>query len=194
MMRGRLKRAGPLTVIAAILVLSAALRLVGVSSEALALNASDDAPQPSRAMAVPPAGELDAMLDSFRAREERIAQEEARIEQRLKDLREAEKAVQAQIAELELSESRLRALLAIASTAAEDDVARLTSVYENMKAKDAAIVFEQMQPAFAAGFLARMRPDAAAKILAGVSPQAAYAISVTLAGRHSEDGQKPQGR
>ena len=37
---------------------------------------------------------------------------------------------------LKLAEERLSATLARADTAAEDDVARLTTVYENMKPKD----------------------------------------------------------
>ncbi|MEP4475030.1 MAG: hypothetical protein ABJ024_08265, partial [Lentilitoribacter sp.] len=77
-------------------------------------------------------------------------------------------------------------LMALANTAAEDDLVRLTAVYENMKPKDASALFEQMEPGFAAGFLGRMRADAAAGILSGLSPQVAYSISVILAGRNAD--------
>ena len=86
---------------------------------------------------------------------------------------------------LEQIESDLRKTLALADGAAENDLARLTSVYENMKPKDAAALFETMEPDFAAGFLGRMRPDAAASVMTGLSPGAAYSISVILAGRNA---------
>ena len=79
----------------------------------------------------------------------------------------------------------MRATLSLADEASEKDILRLTSVYENMKPKDAAILFEQMEPNFAAGFLGRMRPDIAAEILSGLSPEVAYSISVILAGRNA---------
>ena len=69
--------------------------------------------------------------------------------------------------------------------AVENDLAALTSVYENMKPKEAAPLFEAMDPVFAAGFLARMRPEVAAGIMAKLSPDAAYSISVILAGRNA---------
>ena len=97
--------------------------------------------------------------------------------------------VEASIAEdlqrLEQAEAELRATMAAADQAAENDIGRLTAVYENMKPKDASALFQAMEPAFAAGFLGRMRPEAAAKILAGLEPQAAYTISAILAGRNA---------
>jgi flagellar motility protein MotE (MotC chaperone) len=75
--------------------------------------------------------------------------------------------------------------MAQSEVAAEDDLSRLTSVYENMKPKEATEVFARMAPEFAAGFLGRMRPDAAALILSGLDPDKAYSISVLLAGRNA---------
>ena len=89
------------------------------------------------------------------------------------------------MAELVEVEAALRETLSLADGASEADLSRLTSVYEQMKPKEAAALFETMDPAFSAGFMARMRPDAAAGILAKLSPQAAYSISAILAGRHA---------
>lgn len=97
----------------------------------------------------------------------------------------ANEAAAARLAELAAAEDSLRRTLAIAETAAEDDLAGLTRVYETMKPKDAAALFERMDARFAAGFLARMRPEAGAGIMAGLSPEAAHAISVVLAGRNA---------
>jgi flagellar motility protein MotE (MotC chaperone) len=76
-------------------------------------------------------------------------------------------------------------MVAVADQAADADVTRLVTMYENMKPKEAAPLFEVMAPDFAAGFLARMRPDAAASVLAGLNPKTAYTISVIMAGRNA---------
>ena len=69
---------------------------------------------------------------------------------------------------------------------AEDDLVQLTSVYENMKPKEAALLFERMSPDFAAGFLGRMRPEDAAAIMSGLPPELGYSISVLLASRNAD--------
>jgi flagellar motility protein MotE (MotC chaperone) len=87
---------------------------------------------------------------------------------------------------MKAAEEELKATLALADGAAEDDIARLTAVYQAMKPKDAAALFETMSPEFAAGFLGRMPPDSAAAILSGMSSEAAYGISVIVAGRNAD--------
>ena len=97
----------------------------------------------------------------------------------------ADQTIARKLAALTEAEEKLRATLALADTAAEDDLIRLTAVYQNMKPAEAAALFEEMDPQFAAGFLGRMDPAAAAGVLAGLSPQAAYSVSVILAGRNA---------
>ncbi len=110
-------------------------------------------------------------------------------EQELADLAQslsiARDQVEFNMNELVKAEDRLAATMTRSETAAEDDLSRLTSVYENMKPKDATTLFETMSPDFAAGFIGRMRPDAAAQIMAGLSPGFAYSISAILAGRNA---------
>lgn len=130
--------------------------------------------------------DIAAILVLLREREARVAQRESGLEDRLQALAVAEAQIARNMAALEQAEASLSATMARASTAAEDDLARLTSVYENMKPKQAAPVFAAMDPKFAAGFLGRMRPDVAAAILAGLEPEAAYAISALLAGRNAD--------
>ncbi len=57
----------------------------------------------------------------------------------------------------------MRALLAVAETAAQDDLAQLTSVYESMKPADASAIFAEMDPNLAAGFLGMMQPESAGR-------------------------------
>lgn len=126
------------------------------------------------------------LLVALKARETRVAAQEATLADRMQALAVAEVGVRQNLAALVEAEQKLKATMALADTAAEDDLSRLTSVYENMKAKDAAALFEEMDPQFSAGFLGRMRADAAAAIFAGLTPAKAYSISVILAGRNAE--------
>jgi len=128
-------------------------------------------------------GELLAVLEE---REARVVEQEAELDMRMRVLAAAEEGAKKNLAALVAAEQQLKETMALADTAAEDDLSRLTSVYENMKAKDAAKLFEEMDPQFSAGFLGRMRPDAAAAIFAGLTPSKAYSISVILAGRNAE--------
>jgi len=132
-----------------------------------------------------PAG-LSSLVESLNEREASIARKEAAIEKRIADLAMAEQALTDNLELIRLAEERLKATLALADGALEGDIAHLTSVYESMKPKDAAILFEQMDPKFAAGFLSRMTPASASGIMAGLAPETAYAISLIFAGRHIE--------
>ncbi len=126
-----------------------------------------------------------ALAQALQAREAQVAKTEAALEERLAALDLTEQAVTARLTALEAAEARLKDTLALADGAAEDDLLRLTAVYETMKPKDAAKLFEAMTPEFAAGFLGRMRPDAAAAVFSGMSPEAGYAVSVIMAGRNA---------
>lgn len=133
------------------------------------------------------AGEgISELLVAIKAREARVAKQEASLADRMQALSVAEVSMKRNLAALIEAEENLKATMAMADTASEDDLSRLTSVYENMKAKNAVPLFEEMDPQFSAGFLGRMRPDAAAKIFAGLTPSKAYSISVILAGRNAE--------
>ena len=125
------------------------------------------------------------MLAAFNSREARIDAQEMAIENRMQALKLADAEVARKLDELVQAESDLRDTLALADTAAEGDLDKLTKVYETMKPKQAAALFEEMDPNFAAGFLGRMRPEAAASIMAGLSPEAAHLYSVVLAGRNA---------
>ena len=100
-------------------------------------------------------------------------------------LLEAIRQREAQLAAFEKAQKNLEATLAMADQAAERDLARMTTVYENMKPPEAAKIFETMDVGFAAGLLARMRPDVAAQVLTGMKPETAYAVTLTIASRNA---------
>lgn len=180
---------GVLTIVVGLLLASAALRLASGTGAAIARELQSTqspvsvvAPKPDRIEEAA----MRQLYEDLVAREEELNNRQAFIETRLDDLAEAEAAIARQLAKLEDTENALRETLALAKGASETDLAQLTTVYENMKPKEAAELFEEMAPQFAAGFIGRMRPEAAAGILAGLSPQAAYSISAVMAGRHMD--------
>lgn len=181
---GRRLRGGTLMLIAAMLVGSALVRL-GIAAPALAREAASPGPAGSPAASAPDDADLQRLILTLQRREADLDARAVQIEDRMQALGIAEAALERQLADLEAAEGRLKATLALADSAAEGDLSRLTEVYERMKAKDTAALFQEMDPGFAAGFLGRMRPEAAAAVLAGMDPGAAYAISVILAGRNA---------
>ena len=185
---------GALILIAGFFLASGLLRLGSGTGSAIAREieslSSESATLKVTETATPQACEsgegIGELLASLREREARIATKEASLADRTQALAVAEVGVKKNLAALIEAEQKLKATMALADTAAEDDLSRLTAVYENMKAKDAAKLFEEMDPQFSAGFLGRMRPDAAAAIFAGLTPAKAYSISVILAGRNAD--------
>lgn len=130
-------------------------------------------------------GEISNLIKALQKREAQVSEREKQLEMRLRALSVADAEIEKRLVNLTETEQALRATLSLADEASEKDLIKLTTVYESMKPKDAALLFEQMEPNFSAGFLGRMRPDVAAEIMAGLSPQVAYSISVILAGRNA---------
>jgi flagellar motility protein MotE (MotC chaperone) len=146
---------------------------------------SPDKPDAATTNACPAPKEAGPLLKALNARKTRLDQREAQMRERMRALAVAEEEIAAKMQELVKAEESLSATIALADSAADDDITRLVSVYQAMKAKEAAALFETMNPDFAAGFLGRMEPGAAAGIMARLSPEAAYSVSVILAGRNA---------
>ena len=172
---------GALVILALLLASSGALRIgagVGVALARSPEKVEDSAPL---VCPDPPA----ALAEALNAREAQVKLQEGALEDRKAALALAGQAIDQKLADLAAAEASLSETLSRADGASENDLSKLTSVYETMKPKDAAALFEAMAPEFAAGFIARMRPDAAAAVLSGMTSEAAYSISVLLAGRNA---------
>ncbi len=135
--------------------------------------------------AAPLPEDLQLLVNALQNREQRLDQRQAQIQDQLKALEIADKAIEQKLAALIEAEQQLSATLTLADGASEADLTRLTEVYQTMKPKEAAALFEEMAPEFAAGFLGRMRADSAASIMSGLAPKTAYTLSVILAGRNA---------
>ncbi|WP_245242906.1 hypothetical protein [Pararhodobacter sp. SW119] len=184
-------RARILPTMAAIICVAGALRLASGLGEAVALDAAAAAAPPATSIESQPAArpvssaETADIVLSLTRREQALQAREEALDDRARNLAEAERRITEQIAALRAAEEALAATMARADRAAEDDIARLVQVYENMKPEEAARVFAEMEVQFAAGFLGRLRPEIAAPILAGLEPRQAYALSAMLAGRNA---------
>ena len=175
---------GTLVIVALLFACSGAMRMGAGAGAAMASGpevVSQDANAAPLTCPQPPL----ALAEALTKRADQIAAQEAALADRMAALALAESAVETRITEMAAVEAQLAQTLSLADGAAEDDLARLTAVYEAMKPKDASSLFETMAPEFAAGFLGRMRPEAAAAVMTGLTPEAAYGISVLLAGRNA---------
>lgn len=188
--RERPRRRGPgaLFLLTTLFVASAGLRMVDGSGAEL--RAALQIVLPAQADASGGAGGnggdavLPDVISALQAREAELERRERALEERRRALEIAEAEVRANLVALAEAEEALRATIALADGAAQDDLDRLTRVYETMKPKEAAALFETMDPNFAAGFLAQMSPAAAGAIMEGLPPEVAYTVSLVLAGRN----------
>lgn len=176
-----------LPIVIMMLVASVGTRFGGTAAAALAKGAETFG-QTHADTAHASAPDVAALLDALKARELAVQERETALNERDAQLEQVAQDLRAQLEELRQAEVALRGTIAQADSAAEDDLGRLTAVYENMKPKDAAGLFSTMDADFAAGFVARMRPEIAADIMAGLPPENAYAISAILAGRNQNAG------
>lgn len=170
------------TLIALLLAASGALRIGFGVGTALAR-----APDEGVEAAVPqdcPAPPV-ALAQALSDREARLLDREGALEERLAALDLAEAAIATRLQELEQAEASLDRVVALSDGAAEQDLTRLTAVYEAMKPADTARLLSAMPVEFAAGFLGRMRPETAAAALAGMEPETAFAITALIAGRNA---------
>lgn len=174
---------GALVILALFLASSGALRVGAGIGAALANSPKIEAPEAAELASC--AQTPVALAEALSARETKVVQREAALEDRLAALALADAAINARLSEMTAAEDDLKKTLQIADGAAEQDLVRLTAVYEAMKPADAAKLFGTMAPEFAAGFLGRMTPETAAAVMAGMSPDKAYSISVLIAGRNA---------
>ncbi len=179
------RKSGTITVIVGLFLVSGLIRIAEIAP-AIAQQMEQPAAEPLlQTASAEPMPDMPALLAAIQSREAQLAEREAYIDQRSQTLAIAEQRIKEQMAALMEAEQKLADTLSLADNATENDVARLTEVYQRMKPAEAAGIFETMDIQFAAGFFARMRPDASAAIMANLPAELAYSISVIMAGRNA---------
>jgi len=188
-MRARAKsqprKTGTISVIVGLFLASGMIRMAEIAPAFAEEMLPEAAPESLEMASAAPTRDMPALLQAIQDREAQIAEREAYIDRRMQTLAVAEQRIREQMSALSEAESKLAATLSLADNATEEDVARLTEVYQRMKPAEAAGIFETMDIQFAAGFFSRMRPESSAAIMANLPADLAYSISVVMAGRNA---------
>jgi flagellar motility protein MotE (MotC chaperone) len=129
---------------------------------------------------------------------ERLQERREEIEQRARelDIREglvtaAEKRLEARLIELKDAEARVTAATAKKDEAEVQRIKGLVTMYESMKAKDAARIFDRLDMRVLLEVASLMNPRRLSDILAQMTPQAAERLTVELATRSSATEKPP---
>jgi len=123
------------------------------------------------------------VLESLSARREALDGRENDIIMRERLIEAAERRVEERINELRTLEARIEELLLLRDEEEEAQMESLVSVYENMRAKDAAAIFERLEDGILVDVASRMREQRIALILAEMAPERAQELTVRLATR-----------
>lgn len=179
-----------LNIIIALFIASASLRIVGTIGPAIAQVEGPQEIEPTSSISgsIPidmtdERQRLERLMNVLSERKEKLDLLEKSLEQKEQALTILKDELDKNMSDLAGSSNPSQMNQSNGTDTLESRIDVLTSVYENMKAKDAAPVFETMNPEFASGLIGRMHPEVAAKILAGLSTEKAYAITAMLAGR-----------
>ncbi len=180
------RKVGTISVIVVLFLGSGLIRTIEIAPALAESLAPDAAPHaPVQVASAEPTADMPVLLKALQDREAQISEREAYIDRRMQTLAVAEQRIREQMDALTEAEAKLAATLTLADNATEEDVARLTEVYQRMKPAEAAGIFATMDIQFAAGFFSRMRPESAAAIMANLPADLAYSISVVMAGRNA---------
>jgi flagellar motility protein MotE (MotC chaperone) len=155
-----------------------------------------DKPLPSKPPPKPPDGkviELDtkpapspserAILERLQERRQELDSRGREIELRENLLKAAEKKYETHANELREQESNLPAALAKKEEAEAARLKNLVTMYENMKAKDAARIFDRLEMRILIEVASKINPRRMSDILGLMSSEAAERLTVELANR-----------
>ena len=139
-------------------------------------------PLPIESGRVQSAAEI-ALLERLQERRAELDARAKELEMRESLLKAAEKRLEGRIAELKDLEARINGAV---QQREESELARFKNVvtmYENMKAKDAAKIFDRFESKFLADIAKEINPRRLSEIIAQMTPDAAQQLTVELAVR-----------
>lgn len=111
--------------------------------------------------------ELNKRAEALDMRERVLAAAEKRVEERIAELKEIDRKINSQIAEIDAAQ--------------EEKMASLVAMYEGMKPKDAAKIFERLDMGVLLDVVERMQPRKMSAVLAAMDPVVAQDLTVELA-------------
>jgi flagellar motility protein MotE (MotC chaperone) len=130
----------------------------------------------------------DQMSGAERAILERLQERRQELDARARELdireslsKEAEKRIDAKLAEIKEEESKLAVATQQKDDAATTRLKGLVTMYENMKPRDAAKIFDHLEVGVLLEVASKINPREMAEILAQMSPDMAERLTVELA-------------
>jgi flagellar motility protein MotE (MotC chaperone) len=143
---------------------------------------------------VPPPPER-VLSPAERAILERLSERRNELEQRSHDLdmresllKGAEKQLEARINELRELESRANSAMQNKAEGEAQRFKNLVTMYDNMKAKDAAKIFDRLDMRVLIEVASQINPRRMSDIMAQMTPEAAERLTIELANRAKESG------
>lgn len=130
-----------------------------------------------------------ALLERLSERRTELEKRQSALDMRDTLLKAAEKKLEERLAELKQAEARI-----VAATQRKEEVElarlkNLVTMYESMKAKDAAKIFDRLDIKLATEVAGLIQPRRMSEILAQMSPDVAQRLTVELANRTQSDSQ-----
>ena len=134
-----------------------------------------------------------ALLERLSERRLELEQRAREIEVRETLLQAAEQKLQAKTNELKEIEARIVTATQKKEEAEQARMKSLVTMYENMKAKDAARIFDRLDIRLATDVANQINPRRMSDILAQMTPEAAERLTVELAKRETGSAEKAKG-
>ncbi len=155
-----------------------------------ATPAKGEAP-PAEAASAPPADAIKptltagerAILESLQQRRQELDTRAREIEVRDSLVKAAEKRVEQRLQELKETEARITGVATKKDEAEAAKFKSLVSMYENMKAKDAAKVFDRLNMRVLIEVVNTMNPRRMSDILGQMTPEVAERLTIEIANR-----------
>jgi flagellar motility protein MotE (MotC chaperone) len=132
-----------------------------------------------------------AVLESLMQRRQELEARAREIEVRENLLKASEQRIEARLQELAEAEAKLKGAVTKRDEAEVAKFKNLVSMYENMKAKEAAKVFDRLELRILVEVVNMMNPRRMSDILALMSTEAAERLTIEIANRSGPDRPAP---
>ncbi len=132
-----------------------------------------------------------AILKRLRERNQSLEKRNRDLDMRENLIKAAEKRVEARVEELKDIKAHVDSVAVDHDKAEQERFKSIVTMYENMKAKDAARIFDRLDLRILVQVVTLINPRKMSEILAQMTPEAAERLTVELANR-ATDVKKPQ--
>lgn len=133
-----------------------------------------------------------AVLERLQTRRQELETRNRELEMRESLLKAAEKRLEEKVTELKDTEGRVNTALGTRDKIGTERFKNVVTMYENMKAKDAARIFDRLDLRILVEVSTQINPRKMSEIMAQMTPENAERLTVELANR-TNNQQKPQG-